>query len=63
MEDHAGIEGAAAQAGAHDFLSRLSAKYDTWLGPEFEGGTDLSIGQWQRIALARAFFHSVMLRS
>jgi ATP-binding cassette subfamily B protein len=26
------------------------------LGPEFVGGTDLSIGQWQRMALARAFF-------
>jgi ATP-binding cassette subfamily B protein len=26
------------------------------LGPEFTGGTDLSIGQWQRLALARAFF-------
>ena len=30
--------------------------YETWLGPEFDGGTDISIGQWQRIALARAFF-------
>lgn len=48
--------GSRSQAGAHHFLSRLSARYDTWLGPEFEGGTDLSIGQWQRIALARAFF-------
>ncbi|MGH8908972.1 MAG: ATP-binding cassette domain-containing protein [Egibacteraceae bacterium] len=26
------------------------------LGPEFQGGTDLSVGQWQRVALARAFF-------
>ena len=26
------------------------------LGPEFEGGSDLSVGQWQRVALARAFF-------
>jgi ABC-type multidrug transport system fused ATPase/permease subunit len=26
------------------------------LGPEFLGGTDLSVGQWQRLALARAFF-------
>ena len=28
----------------------------TVVGPEFEGGSDLSVGQWQRVALARAFF-------
>ena len=29
---------------------------ETILGPEFEGGSDLSVGQWQRVALGRAFF-------
>jgi ATP-binding cassette, subfamily B, bacterial len=29
---------------------------ETILGPEFEGGLDLSVGQWQRVALGRAFF-------
>jgi len=56
IDDGAAIERAAIHAGAHDFLRALPEGYDTFLGPEFEGGTDLSIGQWQRIALARAFF-------
>jgi ABC-type multidrug transport system fused ATPase/permease subunit len=56
VEDADAIQRAATQAGAHDFVSGLPRGYDTWLGPEFEGATDLSIGQWQRVALARAFF-------
>jgi ATP-binding cassette subfamily B protein len=31
------------------------------LGAEFSGGTDLSLGQWQRIALARAYFRAAPL--
>jgi ATP-binding cassette subfamily B protein len=50
------VERAAALAGADGFLSALPDGYDSLLGPEFSGGTDLSGGQWQRIALARAFF-------
>ena len=46
----------AAATGA-DFIKDLPAGWDTKLGTEFwEDGTDLSIGQWQRIALARTFF-------
>ncbi|HEX2272929.1 MAG TPA: ABC transporter ATP-binding protein [Acidimicrobiales bacterium] len=56
IEDQDAVERAATQAGADEFLRRLSHGYDTWLGPEFDGGTELSTGQWQRIALARAFF-------
>jgi len=41
---------------ADAFLSTLPNGYETVLGPEFEGGSDLSIGQWQRVALARAIF-------
>ena len=55
-DDLGGIEAAAREVGAHEFLSALAAAYDTRLGPEFLGGTDLSTGQWQRIALARALF-------
>jgi ATP-binding cassette subfamily B protein len=54
--DDAGIRAAAAQAGADRFIEKLADGYATMLGPEFRGGTDLSVGQWQRIALARAFF-------
>lgn len=52
---------AARQAGADDFIGRLPKGYDTLLGPEFLGGVDLSVGQWQRIALARAFFRDAPL--
>ena len=47
---------AARQASAHDFIARLPRGYETRLGRQFYGGHELSIGQWQRLALARAFF-------
>jgi ATP-binding cassette subfamily B protein len=47
---------AAQQTGADAFLSRLPNGYDTRLGLQFHGGHELSIGQWQRLALARAFY-------
>jgi ATP-binding cassette subfamily B protein len=56
IDDLDGIMLAARHAGADGFLAALPGGYDTILGPEFSGGNDLSIGQWQRIALARAFF-------
>jgi ATP-binding cassette subfamily B protein len=55
------IEGAAEQAGADGFIERLPAGFETLLGPEFMGGVDLSTGQWQRMALARAFFRDAPL--
>jgi ATP-binding cassette, subfamily B, bacterial len=53
--DRTSIESAARAAGAAAFLDLLPLGYDTTLARAFEGGTDLSGGQWQRIALARAF--------
>ena len=47
---------AAAQSGADRFLERLPQGYRTRLGRQFFGGHELSVGQWQRLALARAFF-------
>jgi ATP-binding cassette, subfamily B, bacterial len=50
------IRRAAELSGADGFISGLPKGYDTVLGREFEGGLDLSLGQWQRIALARVLF-------
>jgi len=49
------IQTAAQAAGADGVIARLPQGYDTLLGTWFEGGTNLSVGEWQRIALARAF--------
>ncbi|GCB49298.1 ABC transporter ATP-binding protein [Streptomyces sp. NL15-2K] len=54
--DTGAIVAAAERAGAHAFLERLPRGYDTVLGKEFSDGCDLSLGQWQRLALARAFY-------
>jgi ATP-binding cassette subfamily B protein len=51
----AGIEAAARAAGADELIARLPNGYGNMLGTWFEGGTELSVGEWQRIALARAF--------
>ena len=49
------VEAAAGQAGADSLLARLPAGYDTVLGHWFEEGHELSVGEWQKLALARAF--------
>jgi len=46
---------AARKGGAHDVLANLPDGYDTMLGKWFENGHELSIGQWQKVALSRAF--------
>lgn len=50
------IRKAAERADADAVVMNLPEGFATRLGPEFEGGIDLSVGQWQRLALARAFF-------
>ena len=54
-QTHQDIEHAAAAAGAEGTIVQLPDGYDTRLGRMFENGEELSVGQWQRIALARAF--------
>jgi ATP-binding cassette subfamily B protein len=49
------ISNAAKSSGADDFIRRLDQGYQTQLGKFFKHGTDLSIGEWQKVALARAF--------
>jgi ATP-binding cassette subfamily B protein len=48
------VERAARAAGAHELIARLPEGYETVLGRWF-GGTELSTGEWQRVASARAF--------
>ncbi|MEE0969091.1 MAG: ABC transporter ATP-binding protein [Clostridia bacterium] len=51
------IESAASKAGASEYISKLPDTYDTPLMRHFEkNGTELSIGQWQKLAIARAFY-------
>jgi ATP-binding cassette subfamily B protein len=55
------VAAAAGRAGAAALIADLPGRYDALLGAEFSGGTDLSLGQWQRIALARACFRAAPL--
>jgi ATP-binding cassette subfamily B protein len=50
------LEQAARLSGAQDFVEALPDRYGTRLGRRFYGGHELSVGQWQRLALARAFY-------
>lgn len=61
MEDRAALERAAAQGGADAVIARLPRGYDNQLGREFEEGAELSIGEWQKLALARAFFRDAQI--
>jgi ATP-binding cassette subfamily B protein len=54
LSDRPRLFEAAVRAGADEFIQRLPAGLDTTLGREF-GGRDLSGGEWQKLALARAF--------
>ncbi|HJP90391.1 MAG TPA: ABC transporter ATP-binding protein [Pyrinomonadaceae bacterium] len=49
------IHAALRAAGADEIVARLPEHEQTLLGRWFAGGTELSVGEWQRIALARAF--------
>jgi ATP-binding cassette, subfamily B, bacterial len=56
LQNDAALETAGARAGANEFVSELPKGLDTMLGRMFEGGRQLSGGQWQRLALSRLYF-------
>lgn len=56
VHDEEKMKLAAQRSGAAEFIERLPKKYDQMLGKEFEEGTELSTGQWQKLAIARAFY-------
>jgi ATP-binding cassette subfamily B protein len=55
------LRAALADADAEDVGAEHGADLDTLLGPRWIGGTDLSIGQWQRLAIARVFYRDAPL--
>jgi len=54
--DAESIRTAAIESGIDKKIRRLPAGYDTLLGRWFKNGEELSIGQWQMLAIARAFY-------
>lgn len=56
LGDDDAIRRAAAQVGVKDLIDSLPGGLDARLGKMFSGGTEISIGQWQRLAIARALF-------
>lgn len=55
------IRSAAAKGGADSFIGELPQGYDTPIGRIFEGSSELSEGQWQRIAISRTFMRDPQL--
>jgi len=55
------IVAAARASGADAVIGRLPRGYDTVLGKVFEQGEELSIGEWQKVALARAFVRDAQI--
>ncbi len=55
LTDRDAVISASKQAGSDELISGLPAGYDTALGKWFDAGVNLSGGEWQKVALARAF--------
>lgn len=56
------LDSAALRAGVTELIQGLPQGWDTCLGRIFPGGVELSTGQWQRIALARAFMRDAQVQ-
>jgi len=61
IEDRDAVEDAARKGGADSLLERLPDGWDTPLGKWFDGGVELSGGEWQKIALGRAFMRDARI--
>ena len=59
--DRARIEAAAHASLADEVIQRLPGGYDQVIGKRFRGGVDLSGGEWQKIAIARAYMRDAQL--
>jgi len=61
MDNELLVAGAAKKSGADRVIERLPQGYETTLGRWFEKGAQLSGGEWQKVALARAFMRDASI--
>jgi ATP-binding cassette subfamily B protein len=61
LADHSRIERAARKSMAFQVIDKLPNGYDQMIGRRFDGGVDLSGGEWQKFALARAYMRDAQL--
>lgn len=61
VADRGRIDLASSKSYADSVISALTSGYETMLGRRFEGGIELSQGQWQKLALARAYMRDAQL--